>query len=482
MEPPSTFAVDVNVEDVTELYGWSIRMLFNPSILQVVDAELGTWLGDASGWGVWPFLSVRNDLGYVFCGQMLNPFENPTNGATGSGNLATITFQVIGIGVTTLELDPTALNTVIGGQNVPIDHNAEDGLFDNRPVIVEPNALFDVYGQPVEATPLTFDASGSNDNDDAGWIVSFEWDFDYDGMTFDVDATGMIATNAFAIEGTYTVALRVTDNDGLTDYFSTDVNIVVWMEGGDFPDLVGWEAKPEMPRLNEGPAARGMDLRSLVGNPTDGDYEVYVEFTLFSKDEAKELGSITTDTVPLGPGETLELTTYFDASDPMWRAFSGSPEWVGFGYYQWLLRKYIGFVSCYYKDSVMTDFEKGNVAKYISFNVVPMYHDIGILDVTASPTEVPSGGIIEIIVDVTNRGDLDESVDLNLDYVGIGGVGGNIGTTPVTLAPGENKTLTFTWDTTGLGPGPYLIKTKLPILPYEKAVGDNAFDIKIKIV
>jgi hypothetical protein len=44
-------------------------------------------------------------------------------------------------------------------------------------------------------------------------IVSYEWDFDYDGVTFTVDATGMNVVRAYAQSGEYVVALRVTDDN-----------------------------------------------------------------------------------------------------------------------------------------------------------------------------------------------------------------------------------------------------------------------------
>ncbi len=45
-------------------------------------------------------------------------------------------------------------------------------------------------------------------------IVGYEWDFDYDGVTFVADATGMTTAIAggYSIEGVYPVALRVTDD------------------------------------------------------------------------------------------------------------------------------------------------------------------------------------------------------------------------------------------------------------------------------
>ena len=57
---------------------------------------------------------------------------------------------------------------------------------------------------------VNVDASGSSDAD--GMIASYAWDFG-DGGT----ATGVTAMHAYAVDGTYTITLTVTDNDGLTD-------------------------------------------------------------------------------------------------------------------------------------------------------------------------------------------------------------------------------------------------------------------------
>ncbi|MEO7993356.1 MAG: PKD domain-containing protein [bacterium] len=42
-------------------------------------------------------------------------------------------------------------------------------------------------------------------------IVTYEWDFDYDGSNFTIDGTGSLISHAFPAAGTITVALRVTD-------------------------------------------------------------------------------------------------------------------------------------------------------------------------------------------------------------------------------------------------------------------------------
>jgi hypothetical protein len=88
-------------------------------------------------------------------------------------------------------------------------------------------------GGPYNGCPgdtITFDGSGSHDNDENGQsIVLYEWDLDNDGY-FD-DATGETASRSFSSPGTYTIGLKVWDDDGgLTDTDTTTVSI-----GGSSP-------------------------------------------------------------------------------------------------------------------------------------------------------------------------------------------------------------------------------------------------------
>ena len=94
----------------------------------------------------------------------------------------------------------------------------------------------------VENNPVDFDGTGSfhtcpDDYD----IVLCEWDFDYDGITFDVDATGCVVTKAdgyVITNGTetqdFTVALRVTDNQSPAKV-STDTLLVTVTNGNVAP-------------------------------------------------------------------------------------------------------------------------------------------------------------------------------------------------------------------------------------------------------
>jgi len=69
---------------------------------------------------------------------------------------------------------------------------------------------------------IDFDGSKSDDPD--GTIDLYEWDWDNDG-TYDYNSTSSTTTHTFNVAGTYSVALRVTDNEGATDKDTIEVII-----------------------------------------------------------------------------------------------------------------------------------------------------------------------------------------------------------------------------------------------------------------
>lgn len=93
-----------------------------------------------------------------------------------------------------------------------------------------------------EGDQITFDGSQSKDPD--GTIVKYEWDFDYNGSVFNVDATGATASTRYSDgPADFTVALRVTDDQGASQIATTQVqvqNVTPTVEaGGPYTALVG---------------------------------------------------------------------------------------------------------------------------------------------------------------------------------------------------------------------------------------------------
>jgi PKD repeat protein len=85
----------------------------------------------------------------------------------------------------------------------------------------------------VEGDTVNFDASASYDPDSDGGISGYDWDFDYDGVTFTMDASGQSVSYTYASVGTYTVALYVTDNDGAAAGDTVEVTVVA--SGSNLP-------------------------------------------------------------------------------------------------------------------------------------------------------------------------------------------------------------------------------------------------------
>ena len=126
-------------------------------------------------------------------------------------------------------LEPTA--PVLGSPYVFGDPITPAEPWDMAFVITtEPIPLLPIAAASANPNPaacnqqISFDGSGSYHEDPVRTIVLYEWDFDYDGVTFNVDSAGQTVPHAYAQFGTYTAALRVTDDDSPP---VTDIDTVV---------------------------------------------------------------------------------------------------------------------------------------------------------------------------------------------------------------------------------------------------------------
>ncbi len=109
--------------------------------------------------------------------------------------------------------------------------------------------------------PIKFTGSGSDPGADP---LVFEWDFDYNGVTFDVDAFGTSVTRLYPAAGSYIVALRVWDDDGVSPVATSTVSV------GAAPSTIMYFS---------------IDVTALVGDITVNDEDVVatngVTFSMF---------------------------------------------------------------------------------------------------------------------------------------------------------------------------------------------------------
>ena len=118
MVPGTQFQIDVTVDYVERLLGYQFLMFFNPEVLQGVSVENGPFLESAGGTPVvYPGIGFDNEQGwlYLFIGSLAPGLPLPRY-PIGGGVLATLTFEVVGIGTSPLTLgSETALLNRTGG-------------------------------------------------------------------------------------------------------------------------------------------------------------------------------------------------------------------------------------------------------------------------------------------------------------------------------------------------------------------------------
>jgi len=123
------FSLNLTITNVTDLYGWEFKLYYLNTVVEYINVTQG------------PFLKHE---GQTFWWPMTNNTYNATHGrihaacsllgmilgVNGSGTLATVTFQTIGGGNTTLRLIDTKLADSNTPKHNPIPHEAVDGFID----------------------------------------------------------------------------------------------------------------------------------------------------------------------------------------------------------------------------------------------------------------------------------------------------------------------------------------------------------------
>lgn len=275
---------------------------------------------------------------------------------------------------------------------------------------------------------VIFDASSSNPN--GGSIVSYEWNFDDGNITV---TNNSLIVHQYATFGTYNVTLKVTDSEGLNNTVFQLINI------RDHPQA------------------------AFVYSPPDPGTGEIVRFDASSSEPNG--GVIINYRWDFGDGNLTETV------NPI------------------ITHRYLSSGTYNVTLTVFDSENKNNIAWHL---ITITTHDIAIIKVLPESDWLYKGKPYRSNINVTivNEGDITETFTLNLyadnDTIVIGDEY-KIGTQMINLLPGENKTITFLWNTTDVHPCQlYVITAVASTVPHETDIADNKMSslitIKVRIV
>ncbi len=129
-----------------------------------------------------------------------------------------------------------------------IDNEAAEDFLDEAITVTVGNAPPVAYAEFTTPAPYYIDeeytvtASGSNDPD--GTIEVYEWDIDYDGVTFTPTVFTEDVNVQWDTPGQYSIMLRVEDNDGAEDFLDEALEVNVY----SFPEITDIKVTYEDPQ------------------------------------------------------------------------------------------------------------------------------------------------------------------------------------------------------------------------------------------
>jgi len=124
--PYQNLTVNVTITDATDLYQWRLALYYKNDILNATDVTEGPFLQSN---GTTSFQAeIQNDFNSTHGCMNANATLLGATGVTGNGTLAIITFQVTGLGNTTIGLSQTEL---YDSAHEPLSHSTANGYFNN---------------------------------------------------------------------------------------------------------------------------------------------------------------------------------------------------------------------------------------------------------------------------------------------------------------------------------------------------------------
>ena len=503
--PPKNFTVTAKVANITNLFGAEFRLYWNTTLLDLIRVKLTLpWssyflaANQTNEAGGWYWLSVTA--------------VPPATNFTGSTTLVTFTFKVTSIGKTLLDLT----NTVLGDPFAnPIPHDVSDGFFSNVPIVparlyIQPSSIIDPELIPPKNFTININIEKASD------LYSFDLKLSYNTTILDVakmeegpflkgfgttiinkmeddpvtgtvwiaislvspappaNGNGTLAMITFQVTGLGESNLHLYDTS-LTDKFGGSLlhetndgyfnNVLLAKLYVDPPVIID-------PRLTP---ASTFTIDIKIANITNlYSYEFKL---LYDTNFLNGIGIL----IYPHPSNETHFTSNIGIDDVSGIAF------VNVSYYSPALPisaiapiklatitfqvQTYGTCVLHLDQTKLVD-DQGSPITHITgdgyVSVAPP--DVAILEITAEPTLVYPGAIVNITVITANLGIYrSETFDVTAYYGSTA-----IGTVPVIdLPPLTNITLLFSWNTIIVTPASYVISAQAGTVPLEEDTTNN---------
>jgi len=126
VENGTQFNVDLRIDKGSDIWGWSMNINWNPDVLKLLNVTEGPYLKQVASNTLFFVAGINNTLGITQGGINDINLEN-YNAANGSGVLATLTFQAVGSGNSSIAINTET--SALSGPSTPPDYQSTEFPF-----------------------------------------------------------------------------------------------------------------------------------------------------------------------------------------------------------------------------------------------------------------------------------------------------------------------------------------------------------------
>jgi len=514
MTPGTTFNVTLEVANVTDMYAYELKIYYKNSILNATKAVRppGHFMepSDPANQFI-PKWEIKNNFnathGRIWLAFTLLAPEVPK---TGSGVLARITFQVVGVGSTSICLKDTKLADSAGSS---ITHAVQDSYFSNKPppppalVYVDPERLVDVGLTSCQNFTININIKNATE------LNSFNFELTYnpeiiealeirEGLFLNSIGPTLITLEEINnIEGYLQFGVKLTSPQGasgngtlaiiefhvkelgaskliLSEIVLKDVageTLPYSTKDGYFSNVIFAKLAVSPPEIIDPTLVPGKtftvnitieNVEDLYGYTFQLSYEpeVLTCIGVYVNPVKNETNFSSSFSVNDHQGLITVEVAYYPPANPICTIEKLALTTLTFKVDTW------GISNLTLHDTSLTD-HIGNPIPHETQSgfFQSVIRNVAVIALEANPRIIYENFKVNITLTVSNKGDLTETFNVTIYYDNL-----PINTVKVENLPSkQNRTLTLTWDTRGLKPGVYTLKAEAQPVPYESDLTDN---------